>query len=480
MPTPTKKTPQVVVMIVTWNKKNYVLDLLASLNNLTYPRECLDIVVVDNASSDGTIEALESQHPDVILLKNTENVGGTGGFNTAMAWGAAQPEDRYDYWWLLDNDLVVHKNALQALIDILEQHDDIAVAGSTMMQLDFPWRINEMGCFFKRDAGNLILNRHMEEIPALRARHVEDLIVDEDLNLPDLIRHCQPYMDVEYVAAASLVIRSQVARQTGLWRDYFIHYDDVEWCLRISDAGYRIVVSAQSLIWHLSAAAKIPTWILYYDHRNMLDSMEQHGGDPATIQAAIKRIMRWGLNYALYGKADLSRLHREAVDDFLAGRLGKKDITLDYPYQAGNQSESVFMDPTIKRILVSSEVNLQATNLQYSLIQAMRQRPDLQVDFMRRPDGLEIYQVPRQNFISIPSKRLKRLIYYWRQQKYYDLVIQSDYHTLTGLSWLGSDLLFVNDDGFSRRPPPQFKTVLDALKDYLSCGSKRRYPGKKS
>ena len=57
--------------------------------------------------------------------------------------------------------------------------------------------------------------------------------------------------DVDYVAAGSLLIRADVAKQAGIWRDYFIHFDDVEWCLRIGKMGHRVLASAKSLIWHL-------------------------------------------------------------------------------------------------------------------------------------------------------------------------------------------------------------------------------------
>ena len=76
----TTTTPSVLVIIVTWNKAQYVLNLLASLSTLDYPRSLLDIVVVDNASQDNTVEAIKSRYPDVTLLCNSENLGGTGGF----------------------------------------------------------------------------------------------------------------------------------------------------------------------------------------------------------------------------------------------------------------------------------------------------------------------------------------------------------------------------------------------------------------
>ncbi|MEZ5671362.1 MAG: glycosyltransferase [Thiotrichaceae bacterium] len=102
------QTPTILIIIVTWNKKQYVVDLLDSVMTLDYLTEAIDILVVDNASNDGTAELLETSYPYVHLIRNEENLGGTGGFNTGLEWAFSQPEDRYKYLWLLDNDVLVH------------------------------------------------------------------------------------------------------------------------------------------------------------------------------------------------------------------------------------------------------------------------------------------------------------------------------------------------------------------------------------
>lgn len=455
--------PNVLIIIVTWNKKQYVLDLLASLVTLGYPSYALDILVVDNASTDGTAKALAEVYSEVHLICNPENVGGTGGFNTGLKWAFEQPKDRYQYLWLLDNDVLVHSRALTELVALLEAKPNVAVAGSTMMQLDYPWRINEMGAFIDRKVGigRLILHRHLEPVGAWQGRSVQELLtVDPDLSRH--LMHCPPYMDVEYVAAASLLVRADVARKAGLWRDYFIHFDDVEWCLRIAEMGYRVVVSSQSLIWHLSAAAKVPTWVLYYDNRNVLDLLKNHGANARTLRRLRRYILKKAVYYHLIGKADLAQLHYEALADFQAGRFGKKDIQLECTYQPNEAVLKVLLEPTIKKILVSWTVNLHATRLQEVLVQARLSRPELSIEFLTLPGGVPLFQMPRADFVFMP-KRFSRWKTYLRLRGRYDLVIQSDYQPSIGLSWLKANLLFVNDDGFCRHPPPRLGHLLKAL-----------------
>ncbi|GAW86030.1 conserved hypothetical protein [Bathymodiolus platifrons methanotrophic gill symbiont] len=370
-----KSTAKILIIIVTWNKKEYVIDLLNSLSVINFPREQLDILVIDNASNDGTFEALEAQFDDIEIIRNAENIGGTGGFNTGLAWAFDQPDSRYDYLWLLDNDVVVHKNALSELVTVLEENSETAIAGSTMMQLDYPWRINEMGAFVDQQNGTLVFNRHYEEISNWQGTPIDDLLV-EDADLSQQLMHCQPVMDVDYVAAASLLIRAPVARQAGLWMDFFIHFDDVEWCLRIGKAGHRVVVSAKSLIWHLSAAAKVPNWILYYDNRNILYLLAKHSGDIA-VNNAIRNILKKTLYYKLIGKADLAELHLQAISDFEQGLTGKKTIQLPYKFERVAEIGRILNAPSIKKIIVPWTINMQASNIQNIFVGVMKKRPEL-------------------------------------------------------------------------------------------------------
>ncbi len=465
------KTPVIKILIiaVTWNKKKYILELLEAINHLDYPSEyVIDTVVIDNASSDGTVEAIRKQHPDITLLCNQENLGGTGGFNTGLQYAFEQPDGQYDYLWLLDNDVLVHRSALKALVEILENNRDIAVAGSTMMQLDFPWRINEMGAFINTDNGSLMLNRHLEEIPYWRGRSPQNLIQDKDLDLSQTLTYCQPYMDVEYVAAASLLIRADIAKQAGLWQDFFIHFDDVDWCLRIGRMGYRVVVSAQSLIWHLSAAGKVPTWILYYDNRNVLAMLKAMGMHSQVLHKVLRYTLKKAVYYALLGKTDLSRLHNDAADDFLHNRFGKKDIKLDAAPQHNQMIADVFMDKKIKRILFSA-VNLQATNIQTTLMKALKQRPEMEIQFIVDPFNYPInYQIPNARFVHLPKGRLKRYYRYWTLRRHYDLVVQSDYMPIIPLSWLAPQVLFINDETFTLRSSPNIRAIWQAFKAYIS------------
>lgn len=454
--------PPILIIIVTWNKKLFVLDLLASLKSLDYPLHALEVLVVDNASTDGTAQAITTQFPQVTLLCNSENLGGTGGFNTGLQWAFEHTEKGYKYLWLLDNDVLVHRRALIELVTLLEQKPDLGIAGSTMMQLDYPWRINEMGAFLNQEWGQLIFHRHLEQILPWQGIPIHELLMGE-VDLSKRLMHCNSFMDVDYVAAASLLVRTQVAQEAGLWRDYFIHFDDVEWCLRIAKKGHRVVVCAKSLIWHLSAAAKVPTWVLYYDNRNILDLMRTHGTSKKGIQRIIQYIFKKAVYYTLIGKVDLAQLHHVAVQDFQKGLFGKREINLTGHYQKNTDIIHALLEPSIQRILVAWTVNLHATGIQEALVQVRLHRPDLHIDWMPLPDGVKVYQYPQAHFLAPLSRwRLKRWITYFKMRGNYQLVIQSDYQPIITLCWIKAKILYVNDEGFCIRPPPQWKELWQA------------------
>jgi GT2 family glycosyltransferase len=452
-------TPRVLVIIVTWNKQEYLLQLLQSLSQLNYPEHRRDLLVVDNASDDGTVALIKAQFPHVRVLCNAENLGGTGGFNTGLQWGIDQPPGDYDYFWLLDNDVVVHRNALADLVDTLQRETDAAIAGSTMMQLDYPYRINEMGAFVDRVRGDLLFHRHRQKVAAWSGRPLTELL-SGDGDLSRLIDHCAPYLDVDYVAAASLLVRESVVRQAGLWRDYFIHYDDVEWCLRISGMGYRVLVSARSLIWHLSAVAKVPTWILYYDNRNIQDLLQQHG--VAGLRAARRYALKKAVYYTLCGKVGLGQLILRALDDFSRGAMGKQTIDPGIVYRPLATLETVLHDPSVKHIQIAWTSDIEGLGWQPRIARALRQRPELTVTVLVPASRLgKLTRIPSAHYRTISDHPLWRYLSYLRARASCDLVIQSDYRMLPLLSWCGKEILFANYEGCARLPAPTLTQLID-------------------
>ncbi len=295
------KEPTVLIIIVTYNKKGYVTRLLKSLREIRFKN--YDILVVDNASKDGTYDHLRKTFSKVMCIHNRENLGGSGGFNTGLRF--AYKQEKYKYLWLLDDDVVVSEDSLKNLVDVLEKSDDIAVAGSQMCQLDNPEVTNEVGAYVDLERGCLILNRHLTR----------------------KINNSSGIFDVDYVAAASMLVDAAVAKRAGLMEEFFIHFDDVDWCLRIKKMGYRVVAVADSVIWHLSAAEKPITWQQYYDVRNMLFLLKKHASK-RVVSRFIRRKCAQAILVELKGLTPVAEILLEAIIDFYNGKKGKKVLNL--------------------------------------------------------------------------------------------------------------------------------------------------------
>ena len=241
--------PKVAIVIVNWNKKSYVLNLLNSLRRINYDN--YEITVVDNASGDGSVEAIKEQFTDINLIVNFNNLGGTGGFNTGIRY--ALEKGGYKYIWLLDNDAVVERDTLVELVKVMETDESIGITGSMILNPDNKELIVELGLNIDWDTG--IVKPFMENY---KISEIKDGIYE-----------------VDYVAACSALVRVDSLLKMGLIDErYFIWWDDTDLGLSIRKTGKKVAGVTKSIVYH-------PTekdWLLinYYNNRNALLLFSKH------------------------------------------------------------------------------------------------------------------------------------------------------------------------------------------------------------
>ena len=125
----TMPMPEVLAIIVNWNKRAALDRLLGSLP--LAGATPFDVVVVDNASTDDSVAFVRENYPSVAIVENAENLGGTGGFNSGLRYGLLHPNN-YRYFWLLDNDVIAQRNCLDALMQAINTDPKIGLVGSTV------------------------------------------------------------------------------------------------------------------------------------------------------------------------------------------------------------------------------------------------------------------------------------------------------------------------------------------------------------
>lgn len=108
------KKPHVSIILLNWNSADDTIDCLNSLQSLDY--ENYSIIVVDNASSDGSIESISAAYPEIQILRNSLNAGFAGGNNVGIKFAI---DKGTDYIWLLNNDTMIDPGALTPLLNLL-------------------------------------------------------------------------------------------------------------------------------------------------------------------------------------------------------------------------------------------------------------------------------------------------------------------------------------------------------------------------
>jgi len=298
--------PEITVGLVTFNRKDCIAQLLDQISTLAYPRERLHVVVVDNASTDGSSAMLAARYPWVQVIRNTENRGGSGGFNTFFKYLLAQSQPK-PLAWLIDDDAQIERYSLLHLVRTLVAVPEAAVAGSVMMDLERPTIAYEAGGSLYQDrfgwCANLLQNE-LQQLSHIRER----------------------YWETGYAGAYSLLFRTALLPQVGIWHNYFLHVDDSEWGHRIQRlTGQKVVIALDSFIWHTLQGARKPfTTLRYYETRNFLNYFARYTSSK-TVARVLLQNMRFGLRQLVIKRSDLCDFHLRGIDDFFHGPYGRND-----------------------------------------------------------------------------------------------------------------------------------------------------------
>ena len=245
---------QVAFVMVNWNGMRHTLECLRSLRADTYPDK--QILVVDNGSTDGSVAAIQSEFPEVIVLKNGANLGATGGNNAGIRY--ALETLAANYVLLLNNDTVVEADSVTYLMAAAAALPDIGAFTPVIHSFDNPEKV-------WMSATSLDMSR--------------GLALHDNRRIP---RRDEVPFTIPWISACGMLIRAEALRRVGLFDErYFIIWDDVDLSLRIADAGYGFAVVPASRIYHKvsSAFGGLTANYWYYQVRNNLLCASVHCGD---------------------------------------------------------------------------------------------------------------------------------------------------------------------------------------------------------
>lgn len=297
-----EQVKEVGVVVCNYNKKEYILDCIQSI--LDADGDNYDVYVVDNASEDGSVEAIKEKYSgQVVLIENKENLGGSGGFNTGLK---AALEKGHPYLMCVDNDVRFDARNIAELLLFLKAHTDIGMVGSKILFMDDPDRIQTMGA----------------EID-YQKYHVTDLYRHSvnDETIPE-------YVYCDYVPACSLMVRADAVKNVGLMpEENFIYYDDMDWGVRFNIAGYKVAGISAAKVWHKGGGSvSDTTFNKYYMFRNRIRFFMkylQEEKKEAFARYILDELYRSACACSLKGDVAMAKTFMYAYDDAIHGVAGK-------------------------------------------------------------------------------------------------------------------------------------------------------------
>lgn len=220
------RTPRVLGIVLNFNGREITLQSVASLLAMDYPR--LELVVVDNGSTDGSHEAVGERFPQVRRLRTEGNLGISGGLNLGLRMGL---DEGFDYLLPMNNDIEVAPDMLAELVRVAEGSSRIGVVGPKCY-------------YFYGDR-----NRLWSAGGVLRYR--ESVTGERGLGDPDRGQFDRDQA-VDYVNGVAMLIRRETLVATGLWDPvYRVGVEDADFCVRAKRAGWQCWYAHRARLWHM-------------------------------------------------------------------------------------------------------------------------------------------------------------------------------------------------------------------------------------
>ncbi|MEN3052324.1 MAG: glycosyltransferase family 2 protein [Candidatus Methanosuratincola petrocarbonis] len=293
--------PRVCIIILNWNGWEDTIECLESLYRITYPN--YDIIIVDNNSKDNSVEKI-IEYADIafetktksfkcnlsnvpikvfeineyeakkgifdlpfyetykskqrmILIKNRHNYGYSGGNNGAIKFALSVLNPKYIL--ILNNDTVVDEKVLIELVEVGESNKKAGIMGPTVYHYDYKRKkmIQSAGVKIYWYTGKQKMIRSNEI---------------------DCGQYEETY-EVDYVSGCAIFAKSELFQKIGYFdTSYFAYWEETEWCIRASKAGYKVLCVPKAKIWHKggSSSKKVSGLTQYYLTRNKFWFMRRH------------------------------------------------------------------------------------------------------------------------------------------------------------------------------------------------------------
>lgn len=286
--------PLVCVVLVNYNNAGMTLECVESLQKSTYSD--YKIIVVDNCSIDDSWQVLQAKANGCVLLQAIQNNGFSAGNNIGIRYAL---QNGADYVWILNNDTVVSP---QAMSELVQASNNEWVTTSKILYYDEPQTLNYAG-------------------GQMDYRYCRNVLFGKGEK--DCGQHDIP-SSVNFASGCSMMLPARVLEQVGPWNeDFFMYWEDVDYCIRLEKAGVPMLYCPTAPIWHRegATAGRESAFTVYYANRNRFYVLQAH------CPGFLPRLYTYGtrLIYYLAGliKGDSRKTIGRAFRDYRRGAKGK-------------------------------------------------------------------------------------------------------------------------------------------------------------
>ncbi|MEA3397137.1 MAG: glycosyltransferase family 2 protein [Chloroflexota bacterium] len=268
------RPPTLSVIIVSWNVRELLRRALASLYASWGDRPGLEIIVVDNDSDDDSVAMLRAEFPQVQVIANSDNRGFTVGNNQGLTCAHG------DFLLLLNPDTEVEGEALWQLLDYANNHPRVGMLGPRLLN---------------PDGSTQSSRRRFPTLPVLflESTWLQGLLPRRVLRSYYAQEHPDAAVQtVDWITGAAMLTRREVVAQVGgLDEGFFMYSEELDWCRRIKEAGWKIVYYPEARIVHhegKSSEQVVPARHSYFQSSKVYYTRKYHG-------RLVSESLRWWL-----------------------------------------------------------------------------------------------------------------------------------------------------------------------------------------
>ncbi|AYD39334.1 glycosyltransferase family 2 protein [Clostridium fermenticellae] len=281
--------PLIYIILINYNGYKDTIECVNSLKKINYNN--YRVLIVDNASMNDSLEILKRTLKDCIIIESKKNLGFAGGNNLAIKYAL---DNNADYILLLNNDTLVEHNFLENMLCSFSKDSSIGLVGCKIMyypERNIIWYGGGYVDWFKFTG------------------------IHYEMGKADV--KCDAEKEINFMTGCSMLIKRDVFEKVGLLsEEYFMYYEDVDFCVRVNDAGYKIWYNPNAVIYHkigLSAGGEESPFSIKWCTRNRILFMNKYKNKVSKAEFIfsrlffyVTRIIRY-FQYKFQGRSDKAK-----------------------------------------------------------------------------------------------------------------------------------------------------------------------------